>query len=60
MGCCGTEAAGIIHNGLYSVNCERINCNSENKTVLGSPQFFDEIILLQFFTQYIPFLVLGK
>ena len=42
------EAAGIKHNGLYSVNCVNINCGSVNITVLGSPQVFDERILLQF------------
>ena len=43
------EAAEIIHNELYSVNCVRINCSSENIMVLGSPQVFDERILLEFF-----------
>ena len=43
------KAAEIRHNELYSVKCVRIACRSENITVLGSPQVFDEWILLQFF-----------
>ena len=39
------EAAGIKHNGLYSVNCVRLDCSSENITVLDSSQVFDERIL---------------
>ena len=42
------EAAGIRYNGLYSVNCVRIACSSENITVLVSRQVFDERILLRF------------
>ena len=38
------EVAGIRHNKLYSVNCVRIACSSENIRVLGSPQVFDERI----------------
>ena len=44
-----SEAAGIRHNGIYSVKCVRIHCRSKNITGLGSPQVFDEWILLQFF-----------
>ena len=43
------KAAGIRHNGLYLVNCIRINCSSENITVLDSWQVCDERILLRFF-----------
>ena len=42
------EAAGIRHNGIYSVNCLHIACISENITVLGSHQSFYERILLRF------------
>ena len=38
LGSATKEAAGIIHNELYSVNCVRIACSSENMTVLGFPQ----------------------
>ena len=41
------EAAGIRHNGRYPVNCVRIACIYENKTVLGSRRVFNERI---FFT----------
>ena len=51
-----TEAAGIIRNSPYLVNCVHINCSSKNMKVLGSPQVFDESILLNFFTWNIPFL----
>ena len=49
------KVAGIRYNRIYSVNCVRINCSSENITVLDSPHVFDEMILLRFFTWYIPF-----
>ena len=32
------ETAGIRHNELYSGHCVRIDCNSENKTVLVPPK----------------------
>ena len=34
------RAAVIRHNRLYSVNGVRINCSSENVTVLGPPQVY--------------------
>ena len=42
------EAAGIIHNGIHLFNCVRINCSSGDMMVLGSPQVFDEGVLLLF------------
>ena len=42
------ESAVIIHNGLCSVNLVCMDFIFENKTVLGSPQVFYEIILLWF------------
>ena len=42
------QASGIRHSKLYPVNCVRIACRSKNIMALGSPQFFDERILLQF------------
>ena len=54
------EATGIRHNELYSVNCVRIICSSENITVLGSPQLFDERILFRFFYTMHPISLLGK
>ena len=43
------EAAGIIHNGIYSVNCVHIACSSEKIMVLSFCQFFNERILYQVF-----------
>ena len=36
------EAAGIIHNCIYSLNCKRISFSSKKIAVLDSPQLFDE------------------
>ena len=44
-----TEATGIIHNSIYSVNCVCIACSSDNMTGFGSPKYSDERILLQIF-----------
>ena len=55
-----SEAAVIIHNNIYSVNCVSIACSYKNITVLGSPQVFDERILIQFFYTLHSILVLGK
>ena len=49
------EAVVKGNNGLYSVNCVCIACSSKYITVLGSHQVCNEKILLQFFTQGIPF-----
>ena len=47
------EAEGIRHSGLYSVIC--VTLLVRTLKVLGSPQFFDKVILKQFFlTQCIP------
>ena len=54
------EAAGIIHNKLYSVNCVCITCRSKNITVLGSPQVSDERFLVHFFNTMYYILVSGK
>ena len=54
------EASGIIHNGLYSVYFVRMNCSSENITVLGYTQFFDARILQHFFYTIHSMSVLGK
>ena len=54
------EAARIRHNELYSVHCVRIDCSSENITILGSDQVFDERILLRFFYTTHSISVLGK
>ena len=50
-----TEAAGIRHNELYSINCVRIACRSGNITVLGSPQVLMKGFYCNFFTRWIPF-----
>ena len=54
------EAVGIIHYRLYRVNRVHIACSSENITVLGSPQVFDERVLLQIFYTTHSISVLGK
>ena len=52
----GNKAKQARHNGIYSLNCVRINFSSGNITVLGSYQVFDKRILLRFiFRRYIPF-----
>ena len=38
------EAARIIHNNIYLVNCVRIYFTSEKTMVLGYPKVFDESI----------------
>ena len=55
-----SEAAGIRHNELYSVNYERIICSSGNITVLGPPQVFDERVLLHFIKTMHSIWVSGK
>ena len=54
------EAVCIIYNRVYLFNCVHINWYSENITVLGSLQVFDESILLQFFYTLHSISVLGK
>ena len=50
------EAGVIRHTVFYLVNCVRIVCSSKKIMVLGSPQVFDErIILWLFFKWFIPF-----
>ena len=44
-----SEAAGISHNMIYSVNCAWIACRYYNITDLSPPQVFDGSILLRFF-----------
>ena len=39
------EAVGIIHDCICSVDCVCIDYSPQNIMVLGSPQFFNEIIL---------------
>ena len=36
----------IIHDGIYSVNCDAFACSSDNITVLGSRQVLYKMILL--------------
>ena len=45
-------AVRIRQNRLYSVDCVRIACSYENITVLGSRQFFDEMVLLRILFLY--------
>ena len=54
------EAAGIIHNGIYSVNCVHISCRYERIMVLCITQVLDERVLLQFFYTKHSISVLGR
>ena len=45
-----TEAAGVRHNNIYSVNCVRIACRSKNIMVLGYTQvlILDKYLRIKF------------